>query len=135
MFFHRLLILRSFDIALYYHLKMFHSFLDSLFFLFRTSRLSARFRLRFVIIFPFNDPILPLHLRNIQVRHMKPVLLPHPFLDLLISRLAFRCRDIHLIHIDLHTDVILSFRKFGQKAHRLDMPRQKTVATICLPRS
>ena len=34
-----------------------------------------------------------------------------------------RRRHIHLVHIDLHADVILCLGKFGQKAYRLHMAR------------
>jgi len=34
-----------------------------------------------------------------------------------------RRRHIHLVHIDLHTDVILCLGKFGQKTYRLHMAR------------
>ena len=71
----------------------------------------------------FDDPAFPLCFRNIQVCHMKSVLLLHPILNLLVSSLAFRCRHIHLTHINLHADMILRLRKFGQKTYRLDMAR------------
>ena len=69
---------------------MFQGFLYGLLLLFRTSGLSAIFRLRFVIILPFNNPVLSFHLCDIKVCHMEPVLLLHPLLDLLIGCLAFR---------------------------------------------
>ena len=37
--------------------------------------------------------------------------------------LTLRRRHIHLVHIDLHADVILCLRKFGQKTYRLNMLR------------
>ena len=76
-----------------------------------------------VIVLPLYNPAFPLGLHDVQMINMKSVLLLHPLLDLLIVHLAFRRRHIHLIHIALHTDMILRLRKFGQKTYRLHMPR------------
>ena len=60
------------------------------------------------------DAMLPFHLGNIQLRYMKSVLFLHPLPDLLIALLILRRRQVSLIHIDLHADIILSFGRFGQ---------------------
>ena len=60
-----------------------------------------------IIILPLYNPAFPLGLCDIQMTNMKSVLLLHPVLDLLVRRLAFRCRQIHFIHIDLDADMIL----------------------------
>ena len=54
---------------------------------------------------------------------MKAILLLNLLPDLIISRFALRRSHIHLIHFDLHTDVRLCLRKFGQKTYRLDVDR------------
>ena len=41
--------------------------------------------------------------------------------------LTLRRRHIHLVHVDLHADVILCLRKFGQKTYRLDVGRDNAV--------
>lgn len=52
---------------------------------------------------------------------METVLFLHPLLDLLIGCFALRRFDVHLIQIDLHTDMVLDLRKFGQKTYRFDV--------------
>ena len=105
------------------HLEMTERFDDRFFFRLRRLRRLTVLTPRQIIILSLDDPAFPLCFRNIQVCHMKSVLLLHPILNLLVSSLAFRCRHIHLTHINLHADMILRLRKFGQKTYRLDMAR------------
>ena len=88
------------------------------------SSLSFVITLRKIKVLTFYNPAFSLRLCNIQVCYMKTILLLYPVLNLLISRLALRCCQIHFIHFDLHTDVILRSRKFGQQTYSLDVQRQ-----------
>ena len=101
------------------HLKEAQRLLNCFYFLISTPRLPAVLGLWLVIILPLCDPVLPLYLGYIQIRHMEAILLLHPLLDLLIGRFALSSTHIHLFHIELHGDMILRFGKFGQKAYRL----------------
>ncbi len=65
-----------------------HGILYRLNLLFRTSRLFTIRRLGLVIVFSLDDPVLLFHLGNIQICHMKSVLLLHPILDLLVCSLG-----------------------------------------------
>ena len=65
--------------------------------------------------------MLSLHLSNIQVCDVESVVVLNPFPDLVICSLTLGRRYIHLIHINLHADVILRLRKFGQNTYRLDV--------------
>ena len=107
-----------------YHLKVPHRFFNSSLFLLRAYRLPGIRRFRLIIILPLYDPMFPLYLGDIQIRHMKSVFSLHPLLDLLIGRFALSSTHIHLFHIELHGDMILRSGKFGQKAYRLDVQRQ-----------
>lgn len=102
-------------------LKMPECLYDRIFLFLRRLRRPAVLTLWKIIILPLDDPSLPFRLRDIQVRHMESVMLLHPSLDLLIGSLTLRRRRIHLVHIDLHADVILCLGKFGQKPYRLHM--------------
>ena len=93
---------------------MSHGILNRLNLLFRASRLLAICRLRLVIVLPLDDPMYLLNLSNIQIRHMKSILLLHPILDLLVCSLGFRTGQIQLVHIHLNLDVMLCLMKFGQ---------------------
>ena len=67
-----------------HHLKVQESIYDRFFFLLRSLRRPAVLTFRKIIILPLDDPAFPLRFRDIQVRHMKSVLLPHPIPDLLV---------------------------------------------------
>ena len=117
-------------------LKMPECLYDRVFLFLRRLRRPAVLTLWKIIILPLDDPALPFRLRDIQVRHMESVMLLHPSLDLLIGSLTLRRRHIHLVHIDLHADVILCLRKFGQKTYRLHVQRDSEehnhVGSCCL---
>ena len=82
------------------------------------SRLLAIRRLRLVIVLPLDDPMYLLNLSNIQIRHMKSILLLNPILDLLIRSLSFSACSINLIQIYLYLDMIIRFL-LGQKNNSL----------------
>ena len=91
--------------------------------LLRATRLFTVFRFGFIVVLTFDDPMFLLHLRNIQIRNMKPVFFLNPFLYLLIGRLSFRTRRIDLIQIYLYLDMIVRFL-LGQTNNRLPVPRE-----------
>ena len=97
---------------------MSHGILNRLNLLFRASRLLAIRRLRLVIVLPLDDPMYLLNLSNIQIRHMKSILLLNPILDLLIRSLSFSACSINLIQIYLYLDMIIRFL-LGQKNNSL----------------
>ena len=101
---------------------MLEGFNDCLFLIPRCLRRPTALSLRQIIVLPLNNPAFPLRLRDIQVRHMKSVLLLHPVLDLFVCSLTLSCGYVQLIHIHLDADMMLRFRKFGQSAYRLNMP-------------
>ena len=58
-----------------------------------------------------------------QLTGCRGMIRPEGFLQSGLEYLvAFRA-DVFYIHINLHTDVIFRLGKFGQKAYRLDVPR------------
>ena len=99
---------------------MSHSLLYRNGLLFWTSRLPAILGLRLIVIIPLYDPMLPLYLRDIQIRDMKTVPLLHPRLDLFICSFTLGGGQIQLIHIDLNADMMLCSGEFGQKTYRLN---------------
>ena len=80
---------------------------DCFFFFLRRLRRPAVLILRQIIVLPFDDPTLPLCLRDIQVCHMETVLLLHPRLNLFIRSLTLGGGQIQLIHINLNADMML----------------------------
>ena len=63
---------------------------------------------RLIIVPPFYDPLFLFYPGTIQVCHMEPIFLLHPFLDLLICSLALGGGQIHFIHISLYVDMIFA---------------------------
>ena len=62
-----------------------------------------------------------LHLRDIQVRHMETVLLPHPLLDLLICSALPEPRHIHVFQIEFHADLLTRYVSLGKLDNGLNV--------------
>ena len=63
----------------------------------------------FVVVFPFDNPMLPFYLSNIQTGHAHTTLLPYPFFDLPTASPLRRYVDMFrlIIQIDMFPDVDL----------------------------
>lgn len=103
-----------------YHLKIPQSLHNRYFFFLWTLWLFSHPQLCLIIILPLNYTTHPLYLRNIQITYLQPTMLQHILLNLLISRLTLRLRQIHLIKIYLHLNMMLGIQ-FGQQTYRLDV--------------
>lgn len=75
---------------------------------------------RFMVILSLDDAVLLLHLCDIEIRHLKLMMLPYIIPNLVVSRLAFRSSHIQFLHVNVHFDVPLDM-EFGQKENRFDV--------------
>jgi len=99
-----------------------HGILNRLNLLFGTSGLLTIRRFRLIIVFPFDDPMLLFHLRNIQIRHMKSMVFLHPVLNFFIRSLCLSTCCINLIQINLNLDMVIRLL-LGQTNNRLNSNR------------
>ena len=100
---------------------MSHGILNSLDLFLRTSRLLAAGRFRFIIVLPLNDPILLLHLRDVQIRHAVSVFFFDPIPDRIIGRTLLKSVGIHILQTELHTDLFTLDISLGKQTNRLGL--------------
>ena len=99
---------------------MLQCFHNRILFFLRTLGLLRIFVFCFMVILPLDDAILLLHLCDIEIGHLKLMMLPYMLPNLVVSRLAFCSSHIQLVHADVHFDVPLDI-EFGQKENRFDV--------------
>ena len=102
-----------------YHLVIPKSFLNCPCLFLWTSRLFRIRRFRFVIVLPLDDPVLPLYLGNIQVRHMKSVLFLHPLLDLLVCSALPKPGHVQVFKREFNSDILTRYVSLGKLDNRL----------------
>ena len=90
----------------------------------RALRLLRIVGFRLVVALAREDPVFPLHLRDVQCRDRQTAVLPDIRFDVVISlrRLAFGGRHIQLVHIDVDGE-LSGVRKFRQKHNSCDIMR------------
>ena len=70
-------------------------------------RLSGILKLRFIIVFPFDNAILLFDPGDIKVADFQASMLQHIRLDFLIGSLALRRSQIQIVQIQLYLDMVL----------------------------
>ena len=98
---------------------MSHGILNSLDLFLRTSRLLAAGRCRFIIVLPLNDPILLLHLRDVQIRHAVSVFFFDPIPDRIIGRTLLKSVGIHILQTEFNPQFLQLDISLGKQTHRL----------------
>ena len=101
---------------------MLEGFNDRLFLLPRCLRRPTALTLRQIIVLPLNNPAFPLRLRDIQVRHMKSVLLLYPVLDLFVCSPLLKPGHIHIFEREFNSDILTRYVSLGKLDNRLHMP-------------
>jgi len=77
-----------------------------------------------IVILPFYNPTFPLSLRDVQVCHMKAILLLHPRLDLLICSPLLEPGHVHVFKREFNSDILTRYVSLGKLNNRLDVQRQ-----------
>ena len=99
---------------------MLEGFNDRLFLLPRCLRRPTALTLRQIIVLPLNNPAFPLRLRDIQVRHMKSVLLLYPVLDLFVCSPLLKPGHIHIFEREFNSDILTRYVSLGKLGNCLD---------------
>ncbi len=95
-----------------------HSSLYRLCLLFRTPRLFTIWRLGLVIVLPFYNAMLLLHLRDIEISHPVPILFFYPIsYDVICCTLLEPIR-VHILQTELHTDLFALDISLGKQTYR-----------------
>ena len=89
------------------HTKMLQRLPYRRFFLWRTFRLSGIFRFWQIVFHPLDNPTFLFYLCNIQTADFQSRMFQHIILDFLISCLALRSRQIKLVYLKLHLDMLV----------------------------
>ena len=109
------------DVIISNHLKMLQRCLNGFCLFLRTSRLPGISRFRLIIVLSLYDPVLPFYLSDIQVRHMKSVLLLHPVLDLFVCSPLLKPGHVHVFEREFNSDVLTRYVSLGKLYNRLDV--------------
>ena len=80
---------------------------------------SGVFTLRQVIVLPLNDAAFLLCLRDIQMRRIKSVLLPHPRLNLFVCSTFLESGHVHVFQIEFHSNLLTIIQKGQQVGNKL----------------
>ncbi len=99
---------------------MSHSILYRLNLLFRTTGLFTIGRLRLVIVLPFYNAILLLHLRDIEISHPVPILFFYPIPYGVICCTLLEPIRVHILQTELHTDLFALNISLGKQTNRLN---------------
>ena len=81
-----------------YHLKILQRFHNGILFFLRTLRLLGVFRFGLIVIFPLNDAIFLLHLRNIEFGYLQLVVLLHIIADCFVGGLTLGDSHVQFVH-------------------------------------
>lgn len=81
-----------------YHLKILQRFHNGILFFLRTLRLLGVFRFGLIVIFPLNDAIFLLHLRNIEFGYLQLVVLLHIIPDCFVGGLTLGDSHVQFVH-------------------------------------
>ena len=101
------------------HLKMPQRLLNGLLLLRRAFRHIVSLRFGFVVAFALDNPMLGLHLGDVQAGDFKTGMLQHIILDLLIRCFALGGCHVHVIQVKRHVYIVVRFL-LGQRKDRLD---------------
>ena len=89
--------------------------------LWRAFRYPIALTFRLVIALPFDDPVLRLHLSDVQVRNVQTGVLKDVVLDLLIGRVIQQAGGVQAFQGELDTDRFARYLALGKFHHRLDV--------------
>ena len=101
------------------HSEMPQRLFNGLFLLWRALWHPTAFILRLVVILPFNQPVLPLHLSNIQHRYLQSCMLQHIILNLRIGGIVQQAGCVQVIQRELHPNRFAFDFSLGKLNNRL----------------